>query len=198
MKFRTLLLATLTSITCGAAQAAEISFSDVQLSSGNPVSSGGLTLTTSTSGGSIAFIGSGTFIGLWLGQSDTAGSYTLSFSQAISSIEIEFDALSGTGTPPPETLFNFANSNGAINISYTNQFGTTFDGTTITSTVGDGQGIIDFAGPDFNSFSFDHDQGVQSGFVIERIVVNTVPIPAAAWLFASALGGLVVVKRKRA
>ena len=47
-----------------------------------------------------------------------------------------------------------------------------------------------------------HDLVVQllevCGGVIERIVVNTVPIPAAAWLFASALGGLVVVKRKRA
>ena len=117
----------------------------------------------------------------------------MGFSQAISSIEIEFDALSSVGTLPVETLFNFATSNGAVSILYTNQFGTTFDGFTITSTENDGQGIINFAGTPFTFFSFFHNQGEQSGFVIERLVINTVetsvPEPTTLGLLgAGALG----------
>jgi hypothetical protein len=96
--------------------ATTISFTDVDLGSGNPVSVGGVTLTTSTVGGGIGLIPSGSFSGLHLGNDDSSGSYTLAFSLAISSIEIEFDALTDFGVPPAETIFNFSNSNGAVSI----------------------------------------------------------------------------------
>lgn len=183
------------------ADAAIITFTDVALASGNPVTVGGTTLTTSTVGGSIGFIGSGQFTGLHLGGSNTSGSYTLAFSSTITSIEIEFDALSNVGQGSPETLFNFATNNGAVTIAYTNQFGTTFNGTTITSTANDGQGIINFAGPSFFSFSFNENQGFQAGFVIERIVINTgtqaVPEPVTIALFGAGLAGFGWSRRRR-
>lgn len=184
------------------AHAAIITFSDLELGSGNPVSDSGLTLTTTTAGGSIAFINGGQFAGLHLGGANPASAdYTLTFSQAISSIEIEFDALSDVGAGGPETLFNFATSNGAVSIGYTNQFGTTFDGIQVVSTENDGQGIITFTGASFLSFSFRETQGQQNGFVIERIVVNTggaqVPEPATLALFGAALSGYALTRRRK-
>lgn len=180
------------------ANATLISFSDTVLASGNPVAQGGTTLTTSTTGGSIGFIGSGIFTGLHLGGSNTSGGYTLSFSQAITSIEIEFDALSSNFTPV-ETLFNFTTNLGAVGIGYTNQSGTSFDGSTISATLPDGQGIITYAGAAFTSFSFDHNQANNNGFVIERLVINTAPtsrIPEPG-TFALLSLGLFAVRRFR-
>lgn len=157
------------------AHATLITFDDTDLAGGASISKDGLTITTTTDTGDISTISSGSFAGLWLGSTNSSGNYTLSFSQAISSIEIEFDAFSSIGRAPVETLFNFMTNNGGALIGYLNQFGTLFDGATITSTANDGQGIITFSGIDFTSFSFDHAQGLQSGFVIERIVVNTDP-----------------------
>jgi hypothetical protein len=197
-------LIAITALACvSAAQAAVVTFLDTDLASGNPLTVGPITLTTTNVGGSIGFIGSGTFTGLHLGGSNTSGSYALGFSQFIDSIEIEFDALSDIGALPVETLFSFATSNGPVTIVYTDQFGTTFDGTTITSTENDGQGIINFSGLAFNSFSFNHNQGAQSGFVIERLVVNTVgvatvPEPGALSLLGAGLFGLALTRRRRA
>src|SRR5688572_26885604 len=141
MKTKAVVLAALVALAgTRVADAATITFTDVDLASGNPVTVGGTTLTTTNVGGSIGFIGGGTFTGLHLGGNNTSGSYTLGFSSAITSIEIEFDALSDIGSGAPETLFNFATNLGGVTIGYVNQFGTTFDGTTITSTENDGQG----------------------------------------------------------
>ncbi|TVO52685.1 PEP-CTERM sorting domain-containing protein [Denitromonas halophila] len=203
--FKTKALVAMLALTGSAvAQAAVISFSDADLGSGNPVTVGGTTLTTTNTGGSIGFITSGTFAGLYLGGNNTSGSYVLSFSTMINSIEIEFDALSSVGSLPVETLFGFVTSNGPVSIGYTNQGGTTFDGTTITSTANDGQGTISFSGTPFNSFSFNHNQGAQSGFVIERVLINTadmpptsVPEPVSLGLLGIGLLGLGLVRGKR-
>lgn len=199
-----IILGTLAMLTAGTANAALVTFTDTQLASGNPVTSSGVTLTTSTAGGAITFIGSGIYTGIWLDPGSATGSFTLTFSQSISSIEIEFDALSSTGTGAPETLFGFATNNGPVSISYVNQVGTTFDGTTITSTINDAQGIISFAGPDFTSFSFTHDQGAQQGFVIENIVIDTelnggggeAPEPAMLGLLGAALLSMRLLQKR--
>lgn len=197
MDFKSIALATATLVLSVNTHAATITFTDTDLASGIQVTKNGVTLTTTNIGGSIQFIGSGIYTGLHLGGNNTAGNYSLGFSESINSIEIEFDALSSTSTLPVETLFNFATNSGSANISYTNQLGTTFDGSTISSTIADAQGIINFSGS-FNSFSFDHNQGTQNGFVIERMVINTseVPVPAAAWLFGSSLLGLMGFARR--
>lgn len=186
------------------AQAAVISFTDTDLGSGNPVTVGGTTLTISNSGGSIGFITGGTFTGLHLGGNNTSGSYALSFSTGISSIEIEFDALSSTGSGAPEQLMGFFTNTGPISIGYTNQVGTTFTGGTIESIVNDGQGIITFTGASFNTFNFNHAQGSQNGFVIERLVITTadmpptsVPEPVSLGLLGIGLLGLGLVRGKR-
>lgn len=187
----------------GSAQAAVITFNDIDLAVGLSATVGGLNLNTSTVGGALSTIGSGTFTGLYVGINAALGTYELAFSEAIDSIEIEFDALSSVGFGDPETIFDFATSNGAVSVSFLAQFGTNFDGTTITSTTNDGQGIITFSGTDFTSFFFTHAQNPsQNGFVIERIVVNTtgvaaVPLPASGLLLLGAMG-LLAARRRRA
>ena len=173
-----------------------ITFNDSDLIS-NPVTVDGLTINTTTGDGDITSITGGQFAGLHIGVNDANGTYTLNFSSLITSILIEFDALSASGGGVVETIFNFFTENGAASINYTNQAGTLFDGSTISTSVNDGQGIIEFVGAAFSSFSFTHNQDPsQNGFVIERIVVNTgdsinVPEPAMPLLVLAGLAILV-------
>ncbi len=154
-----------------------------------------------SNGGAISTISSGQFTGLYLGLTTSSfGTYTFSFSEQVTSFEIQFDALSNTSTGPPETISGFNSSSGAPVITYTNLAGTSFDGTTIVSTAGDGRGIIQADASPFSWFSFDHAQALaQNGFVIERITLTTspVPVPAAAWLFGSGLLGLIGIARRK-
>ena len=192
-------------LVSSAANATTVTYNDIVLGSGLTVVTDGVTLAATTNDGSLGNISAGTFAGLYIGQAiSSLGTYSLTFSEAITSILVEFDALSSVGGDPAETLFGFSTNNGPILISYTNQDGTTFDGSTITSTANDGQGIIEFVGAAFTQFIFTHAQNPsQNGFVIERIVINTadsgpvVPLPPALALFLTGAAALAAKGRKR-
>ena len=201
LHFKKLALAAALTTAAGLANAASYTFNDIALSSGNTYTQGGFTMNATTSnGGVLGHIGSGQYTGLWLGQSISAfGSYLFSFSQNITSIEVQFDALSSTGGTPVETIGNFATSNGAALVGYTNLDGTTFSANTVSSATNDGRGLISFSGPAFAQFSFDHAQNPnQYGFVIERITVTTaVPEPETYAMLLAGIGLLGAVARRR-
>lgn len=168
-------VAALLTVLVPATQAETVVFDDILLGSGTTVSADGVTLTTTAAGGGgVSNIFIGPYAGLWIGEDDVSGDYTMTFSATITSIEIEFDALSPIGVGDPETIFGFATDNGPVSITYTNQQFTEYDGTTITSVdEDDGQGIIEYSGSPYTQFLFSHAQGMQSGFIIERIEIET-------------------------
>lgn len=167
------------------------SFSDAELASGNPVVKDGFLIWTwPENGGSFSFITEGIHTGLWLAQSNTSGTYTLTFSEPVISVEIEFDALSADSWYPAESITDFSTSNGPAAIDFIPQGGAVFDSGTIVATAPDGQGIIQHRdGRTFTSFTFRHDQpSAANGFVIERIQVeflNRTPIGNAQSVFGS-------------
>ena len=149
-------------------------FSDSELASGNPVTQDGITLTTTRSGGSIQLINNPAnpdFVGLYLSGTTSGGTYTLSFSHPIISLEFEFDAFSWRGDLGAEELRNFSTDADSVNIAYTSQGFTTFEAGVITSTGTNGQGIIQFSASEpFTEFTFQHIQNPElNGFVIERV-----------------------------
>ncbi|WDE09195.1 hypothetical protein SG34_031005 [Thalassomonas viridans] len=182
------------------AHAGFVTFTGADLASGNPVTVGGITVATTTDGGDIGFIDRGEYQGLWLGEDHSSARYTLVFSEMIDFIEIAFTALSSTGPLPVETLSNFTADSSPVHVHHTNIDGTRFENNTIISTINKGVGFFNYSGL-FSAFSFDHDQGQQSGFVIERISVRgngaaVVPEPPVIWLFLPALVLLPLVSRK--
>lgn len=188
----------------GAANAATVTYNDLLLGSGLSVVSDGVTMTATTGDGVVANVSSGMFAGLWIGRSlADFGTYTLTFSEAITSIELEFEALSNTAGDPAEMISGFATDNGPISISYVDQFGTFFDGSTIIAISANGQGIINYVGAAFTQLIFTHVQlPEQNGFIIERIAVNTIdgpviPAPPAIALFLSGAAALAASRRKR-
>ena len=176
---KTAILATLL-VASNLASASTYNFYDTDLGSGTTFSQPGFTMVASTSnGGELGNIEFGEYAGLWVGKTtSSSGLYKLSFSQNISWISIQFDALSATGQLPVETISNFATSNGAVAINYSDLFGTSFDGSSIYSSTNNGRGLITFSGAAFSDFSFRHTQNPsQNGFVIENIMVSTSPVP---------------------
>jgi hypothetical protein len=149
-------------------------FSASKLASANPVSDSRFSITTSQSGGSIEFITSGLYTGLHLGGSNTSGTYTFTFSEPVISVEIEFDALSASEHYQAESIDGFSTSNGSASIDFVPQGGTSFNGSVITATDLDGQGVIQHqSSQPFSSFTFHHSQpSMTSGFVVERFQVE--------------------------
>jgi hypothetical protein len=140
--------------------------------------SGGVNLSlAATAGGTLSSIGgSGGFAGVHLGTSvSSTGLYTFTLSQAVTSFEFEFDALSNTGGTPPEQITGFTTNIGPVNLAYLNQGGTTFAAGVITSTLDDGQGTVTLTSAvPFTSVTFLHTQNPnQNGFVIERVTIDT-------------------------
>lgn len=201
LQFKKLALAAALTTAAGLANAASYTFNDIALSSGNSYTQDGFTMNaTASNGGVLGNIGYGQYAGLWLGQNISAfGSYQFSFSQNISSIEVQFDALSSTGGTPVETISNFATSNGVALVGYTNLDGTTFGANMVSSATDNGRGLISFSGPAFAQFSFDHAQNPnQNGFVIERItVITAVPEPETYAMLLAGIGLLGAVARRR-
>lgn len=154
----------------------------------------GLSMTTSTSDGAFGS-GNATFPGLLIGLNDEAGTYELSFSTQITSIEIYFYGLTNVdGVSPAEQITGFATDNGAVSIGYTNLANTTFSGNVIQTNAPpagsflEGSGIISYSGGPFSSFFLSHSQdSVNGGFGIDKIVVTAVPLPSGAWLIGSGL-----------
>ncbi|WP_162052193.1 CARDB domain-containing protein [Gloeothece verrucosa] len=153
-----------------------ISFNDTTLGNGAfSWTQSGLTLSVSASPeGFFTNITSGMFAGLWLSSNHTeSGIYTLTFSQPVNAVEIEFEALSSTGGTPAETISNFTVSSGSPIINYSNSRGLIFKGQSITTNVNNGQGVISITSPSpFTSVSFLHNQNSrQNGFIIERVSI---------------------------
>jgi hypothetical protein len=191
-------------LTANIGTAAIVTWTDGQLGSGNPVVSGGVTLTTTGPAGSLQFnsVPGGQYTGLVFGNLVPSGSYSLGFSVNITGIEIEIEALSTLGVLPVDSLSGFSTNLGAAAIGYVDHGGTSFDGTTIFATQNDGPGgVISFSGPAFNAFSFNHRSGSQAGIVIERITIvtaegGTVSAPGSLALAGVALIGLATVRRR--
>jgi hypothetical protein len=58
--------------------------------------------------------------------------------------------------------------------------------------------IVDYTGEGGGGYGFDGDALYQAFFSVDSVsIASEVPLPAAAWLFFSALGGLAIAKRKQ-
>lgn len=180
-----------------AANAATVTYSSIDLVNSLPsVQVDGLTLTPSTSDGLLNGINSPPFVGLNVGGSDLLGTYSLAFSQAISSITLTFVGLSNVGSET-ESMFGFATETGLVSVGFTNILGAAFDGTTVTTSVTDAEFQITYSGAAFTEFLFTHAQtsGFLGGVLITQIAVETVPLPASGLLLLGALGALAVRRR---
>jgi hypothetical protein len=188
------------------ATAVVVNYNDTLLGNGSfSWLQGGVTLDlTAAAGGTLFSIGSGQFAGAWIANNvSSTGVYTLTLSQPVTFFELEFDALSSTGNPPPEVISNIATNPAGATLAYLDQGGTSFNGTTITSTANDGQGTITLtSATPFTTVSFMHTQNVsQNGFVIERVTINTdvvVGVPdAGSSLVALGMGLLTLAALRR-
>lgn len=116
----------------------------------------------------------------------------------------------------PIITFNFASvvsigsltlwaddANGAFGVTQPTQVSMTMGGSTVVRNIPDQAGALPF-GIDFNNLNLSGDSltltvehGGQWTMISEVQFASPVPVPAAAWLFASGLIGLVGVARRR-
>jgi hypothetical protein len=162
----------------GSAQAAIGTVSAATLSSNaghySNIDGAGLNLNvTTTSGGSLATIGSGEFQGLWFGGNQGDAYYTLTFSKPIDYFSMSVNAMS-TSPSYSEVISQFYTGPASLlNFSFTPVAYTAWDGSSITSSNGNGyfqMAITAVGGAAFNSVSFFHNQeGEPNGSVFTQI-----------------------------
>jgi hypothetical protein len=193
-------------LSFGAAQAAVVEFTEDDLVAATTVTVDGLTLDVTTTGGEVTNYIDPSFAttrargsGIYIGPGAATGNYQLNFSTAITSLSFTFDWLTDRpDVDSTETVTHFQADGSAVAIGYTDLGGTSFDGSTISTSIRTGQGTISYAGGPFNVFSFDHDQGPATiGFVIRNVQVATVPVPAAFPLLFAGVAALGMMGRRR-
>lgn len=199
---------------CASAQATV--FTDVQLSllPANSVQfvltgdAGEPTLTITELGANGPGTMSGTelfgYQGLWLGAAGQGASYSLGFSQAVTSLSITFIALTAKGVNGEdgiETLGHFVTDLPSV-ISLTSANGSVaWDGATVTPLDEDGRGVLQWQAPGagFTLLSFEHLQPVPlNGFVVTGITYSPfLPEPTTLLMSISGLLFLLIRLTKR-
>ena len=199
-------------IATGSAQAAVVTVSATTLSSNagtyGPLDAAGTTLQV-TSGSPLTTICCGTWPGLWFGSTQASDTYNFTFNKQLDYFSILITAMSTSAASGWfESIGNFTtNAAAAPTLTFTDIQFTAWDGTTVTSSAGDGRFLMEIqavGGRSFDRVSFAHIQsGFANGSVVNQIQYNAsagsvVPEPGTwALMIVGFLGAGIALRRRQ-